>query len=128
MEETIGYEALFSPEEWDEIDFGYWYDSDHPGRGSDALDLQLSSGVAATAPGSAAHGQKVAPEDPRPEWPSHEVRITGIEVTDDEQPFRLECSICEDIGAADTLDEAQAIARLHAAFVATLVETWSVER
>ena len=129
MEETIAYEARLSAEEWPAIDPDEWsYGSHHdPEPGSLEFD-QLSSGVTASAPGSAAHGHEVAPEDPCPEWPSHNVSISEIEITDDEQPFQFCCSVCEDIGAADTAEEAWAIARLHEAFVATLVEKWSVER
>ena len=129
MEETIGYEALFSAEEWDAFDTGEWSYRDHEDSELEPTDIdQSSSGVTAIGPGSAAHRHEVAPEDPCPDWPSHEVRISEIEVTDDEQPFQLSCNICEDIGGADSAEEAQAIARLHEAFVATLVEKWSVDR
>jgi hypothetical protein len=35
--------------------------------------------------------------------------------------------VCDYIGAADSQQEAQAIAKLHETFVATLVDEWSVE-
>ena len=128
MEETIAYEAL-SAEQGDAIGPGEWSYRDHDDLDLEPLDIdQLSSGVTAIGPGSAAQGQGVAPEDACPDWPAHEVRISEIDVTADEQPFQLSCSICEDIGGADTAEEAQAIARLHEAFVATLVEKWSVDR
>jgi hypothetical protein len=40
--------------------------------------------------------------------------------------YELECDVCDHIGAADSMEEAQAMARLHEAFVATLVEKWSL--
>ena len=69
MEETIGYEALLSADEWDSLDIGEWTDG----------------------------------------------------------TYLLECDVCEVVGSVDTLEEAQAIVRLHESFVATLVESWSVE-
>ena len=100
MEETIGYEALFSSEEWAEMDF------------ADLSDLQ--------------------------DWDSSEegesrkhtvfVAYPPGQYEGNEERFELECDVCDYIGAADTLEEGQAIARLHEAFVATLVEKWSVDR
>ena len=102
MEETIGYEALFSAEEWDAIRSGDWSD------------------VPADDWGSSKEGE------PK----KHSVFVANPPGTyeGNEERYELECDVCDYIGAADTADEAQAIARLHEAFVATLVEKWSVDR
>jgi hypothetical protein len=42
--------------------------------------------------------------------------------------FDAECEICGSVGIADSAEEAEAIKRLHEAFVATLVEKWTVTR
>lgn len=99
MEETIGYEALFSPEEWAGIDF-----SDDEGSGG--------------------------PPEGGPDAPKHTVTVLYPpgDYVGNETRYELECDVCDHIGAAETLEEAQAIARLHEAFVATLVEKWSVDR
>ena len=100
MEETIGYEAFFSPEEWDAIDMGGW--SDGPDDGSPK-----------GRPGS-----------------KHTVFIgyPPGQYQGDEERYELECDVCDYIGAADTFEEARALVRLHKEFVATLVDNWSVER
>ncbi len=92
MEETIGYEALFSAEEWESLDL-----ADEPGGGPDE---------------------------------AHRVTVwyPPGEALGNEERYELECDVCDYIGAADTAEEAQAIARLHEGFVATLVEKWSVDR
>lgn len=81
MEETIGYEALFSPEEWDSLSLGDWN----------------------------------GPE------PKHTVTIWYPPGESDvtENSYELECDICRLIGAAGTLEEAEAIARLHETLRAT---------
>jgi len=97
VEETIGYEALFSSEEWDSLDI---------------------------APFDAAEWEPIgdAPEGPDPD----EVHTTNLyEVADG---FEIECELCGVVGTADGKTEGEAIARLHEAFVATLVESWSVSR
>ena len=102
MEETIGYEALFSPEEWDALMSGDWTD--------------------------------VAPDEfpqlERREGRKHSVFIANPpgQYEGNEARYELECDVCDYIGAADSSVEAHAIARLHEAFVATLVEKWSVNR
>ncbi len=41
MEESIGYEALFSREEWDDISFGHWCElNDDPDPGPGEVSLQ----------------------------------------------------------------------------------------
>lgn len=45
----------------------------------------------------------------------------------DKDLFDVECDCCGIVGSAGTETEAKAIARLHEAFVATLMERWSVE-
>ncbi len=94
MEETIGYEALFSPEEWDSLDLADWDGSSGASAGQHRVTVWFPPGEAAG----------------------------------NEERYEIECDVCGDIGAVDTEEEAQAIARLHEAFVATLVEDWSVER
>ncbi len=97
MEETIGYEALFSSEEWDAIDID-------------------SFGTAEWEPGGD------GPEGPDPDW-AH--TTTLYEVSDG---FEIECELCGVVGAVDGKTEGEAIARLHEAFVATLVEKFEVTR
>jgi hypothetical protein len=97
MEETIGYEALFSPEEWAELEESGWILSEA--------------------------------EVERPER-SHRVSVAYPpgEYEGNEKRYELECDVCDYLGAGDSMEEAQAIARLHEAFIATLVEKWSVDR
>jgi hypothetical protein len=102
VEETIGYEALFSREEWDSLDL---YDGE---------ELEFSD---ASPNGDAVEGSHACViYDPPGELAGNETR------------FEIECDRCGTIGGTDTETEAKAIARLHEAFVATLVETWSVDR
>ena len=98
MEETIGYEALFTPEEWAELEAAGWIATD-------------------------------AESAERPER-SHRVTVgyPPGQYEGNENRYELECDVCDYIGAADTMAQAQAIARLHEAFVAVLVETWSMDR
>ena len=107
MEETIGYEALFSAEEWDAIVTG----------DLTALDEEVALEFGATSPDGT-------------EERTHDVTVYGPpgQHAGNEDRFEIECESCGDIGAADTEQEAQAIARLHEVFVATLVESWSVDR
>ncbi len=98
MEETIGYEALFSAEEWDAIRSGEWSGPDDWGSSKEGEPNKHSVFVA-NPPGT---------------------------YEGNEERFELECDVCDYIGAADTAEEARAIARLHEAFVATLVEKWTV--
>jgi hypothetical protein len=117
VEETIGYEALFSPDEWDAIHSG-----DYPD-----LDNEFSSGVAAPVPGRVVPSPLVAPEDPLLETPVHRVEISEYGGYDDgAQAFVLCCEVCDEIGGADTTEEALAIQRLHEEFVAVLVAQWEV--
>ena len=88
MEETIGYEALFSAEEWAELDLADWKGDGPDGPDPDAHHTTTLYEVA-----------------------------EGVEV---------ECELCGSVGTATSETEAQAIARLHEAFVATLVEKWRV--
>jgi len=43
-----------------------------------------------------------------------------------EERYELECVTCDYIGSASSLEEAEAIARLHEAFVAVLIEQWEL--
>ena len=78
MEDTIGYEALFSAQDWASLQRG--------------------------------------PAD----QPEHTVTVwyPPGEFAGNEQRHELECDTCGHLGAADTLDEAQARARLHEALQA----------
>ncbi len=99
MEETIGYEALFSAEEWDAIRSGDWSGPEGWGSSKEGEPNTKHSVFVANPPGT---------------------------YEGNEERFELECDVCDYIGAADTAEEAQAIARLHEAFVATLAEKWTV--
>ena len=106
MEETIGYEALLERDHWAAVLSGDW--SDVPiqdwGQGGDEP----------TEVGAAKHVVTIC--DPPGQFEGNEDR------------FELECDVCDYLGAADTMEEGEALARLHEAFVATLVEQWSVDR
>ncbi len=92
MEETIGYEALFSSEEWNLLDTVDW-----------------------------------EPEGDGPEGPDPDaVHTTALYEV--KEGFEIECELCGTVGTANGEIEAQAIARLHEAFVATLVKTFEVTR
>ena len=97
MEETIGYEALFSSEEWDSLD---------------------------TAPFDTAEW---APEGDGPEGPDPDAVHTAA-LYEIPEGFEIECELCGTVGTANGEIEAQAIARLHETFVATLVEKFEVTR
>ena len=85
MEGTIGYEALFSPEEWDSMT-----------------------------------GNREAV--------GHEVTISYPpgELEGNEDLYELDCDSCGHIGALDTLECAEATARLHEEFVAVLVANFEI--
>ena len=100
MEETIGYEALFSAEEWDALMSGDWSELPEEDWGS--------------------------PKEGEPKKHSVFIGNPPGQYEGNEERYELECDVCDYIGAADTAEEAQAIARLHEAFVATLVEKWTV--
>jgi len=101
VEETIGYEALFSAEEWDSVMAGEWSGPDDSGSPKEGISETKHSVFVASPPG---------------------------QYEGNEKRFELECDVCEYIGAAESSEQAHAIARLHEAFVATLVEKWSVDR
>ena len=96
MEETIGYEALFSSEEWDAIRSGDWSEVPEGDWGS----------------------SKEGEPDTK-----HSVFIgyPPGQYEGNEECFELECDVCDYIGAADSLDEAETQARLHEALKATEV-------
>jgi hypothetical protein len=104
-EDVSSYEELFDPEDWAAMFFG----ASEPSAGDWGQE-----GGEPYDPGGAKHDVTIC--DPPGQYQGNEDR------------FALECNICESIGAADTMEEAEAIARLHEAFVATLVEQWSVDR
>lgn len=104
MEETIGYEALFSPEEWDQFQTEPWSDA---GTELDFEDISPD-------------GERVT---------THEVTIYNPpgELAGNETKFEVECDRCGNVGAAENMIKAQAIERLHSAFVATMVDNFSSE-
>lgn len=120
MEETIGYEALLSTQEWDSLDVAEWTDDFVPDGSSSP------SGVTLNGSGSAALGQEVASEGSSFEGPSHTVSIRPRELQDGTTEHVLECEVCQEIGTADTYDEAQSIIRLHESFTAELIAKWEV--
>jgi len=105
VEASIGYEALFSAREWGAIQTGDYTILEE-------AEFEFGS---------------VSPQGEKAEV-THEVAIYNPpgEFEGNDSKFELECDVCGYIGAADTAEEAQAIARLHEAFVATLVEKWTV--
>ena len=118
MEETIGYEALLSADEWDSLNIVEWTDDD--GFNPDGS----PSGVTPLyGDGRAAPSQEVASEG---SYPEHKVSCTHRVWGNEPSTYLLECEVCEIVGSADTLEEAQAIARLHESFVAELVGSWEV--
>ena len=120
MEETIGYEALLSADEWDSLNIVEWTDGD--GFNPDGS----PSGVTPfNGKGSAAQSQEVASEGSY-QGPEHKVSCTHRVWGNEPSTYLLECDVCEIVGSADTLEEAQAIARLHESFVAELVGRWEV--
>ena len=115
MEETIGYEALFSSEDLDSLDFADEAFLDNL--------TDFSSGAADSGSGCAAPNGAV-PEDSS----NHLVTISNPpgQYEGNEAHYELECRRCDYIGAAGTREEAEAIARLHEEFVAHLVSKWEV--
>ena len=97
MEEALGYDSLFSPEEWDAIERADW--SAFP------VDDELG-------------------REPR-----HVARVFGPpgQYAGNEARFEVECDVCGDVGAGGTQEEADAIALLHEAFGAVIVESQEVE-
>lgn len=92
MEETLGYESLFSPEEWDAIERPDW--------GGFPADIVFG-------PEASKHVARVF--GPPGQYAGNEER------------FEVECDLCGDVGAGETQEEAEAIALLHEAFGAVLV-------
>lgn len=45
-----------------------------------------------------------------------------------EDRYELECDVCDYIGAADTIDQAEAIKLLHEQFVAVIINSWGIDR
>lgn len=93
MEETLGYDSLFSPEEWDAIERADW----------------------STFPVDDEFGRA----------PKHVARVFGPpgQYAGNEESFEIECDACGDVGAGGTQEEADAIALLHEAFGAVMVES-----
>ncbi len=85
MEETIGYEALFSAEEWESL-------TGNRSGASHAVTINYPPG----------------------------------EFEGNEDSYELDCDSCGYIGAVETLQCAQASARLHEEFVAVLVANYEV--
>lgn len=92
MEETIGYDSLFSPEEWDAIEPADW--SAFPADSEFGVD-------------SVRHVARVF--GPPGQYAGNEGR------------YEVECDRCGDVGALATQEEAAALALLHEAFGAVVV-------
>lgn len=103
MEGTIGYEALFSSEEWDELDL------------IEDEELELQFGI-------------TSPDGEQAETHDCTIYVPPGEQTGNSNRFEIECERCGLVGSTDDRLEAEAVQRLHEAFVATLVEKWSVDR
>jgi len=95
VEEAIGYEALFSAEEWDAIRSGEWSGTDDWGSPQEGASETKHSVFVGYPPGT---------------------------YEGDEERYELECDVCDYIGAADNLDEAETQARLHEVLKATEVQ------
>jgi hypothetical protein len=93
VEETIGYEALLSAEEWEAVQGGDW------SAAGEVLDLENID------------------DSPHP-----------VRVYEAGEAFDVECELCGTVGSSDSEAEAQAIARLHEAFIASLAEKWTLDR
>jgi hypothetical protein len=106
VEETIGYEAFFSPDEWEAIETGDY------SAFEEGAELEFS---------------EVAPDGTRAQS-SHGVTIyyPPGQYAGNEHAYEIECEACGDVGVADTLEQAQAIARLHEEFVAVVVDATEV--
>ena len=151
MEESIGYEALFSSDEWESLTFGSWDDPD-----LDPYDLSSLSGVVTidgegcAAPSQAAssegnHSHSIGPSlDTRAATSCdqecqdqgsdedvirlefvHEVNCRERQLDDGTTEYVLECDICEEIGTADGYEEADVIAQQHKTMTS---ELWEVNR
>lgn len=147
MEESIGYEALFSSDEWHSLSFGDW---DSPDPEPCDLDLYLSSGVAAIDGEGCAASSQAAPgennshslgssldtrtatscdkseEQVREEREIHlefvhEVTCRTRTLDDGPTEYVLECDICDEIGTADDYEEADVIAQQHKTFTTELI-------
>ena len=104
MEETIGYEAAFSPEEWDAINSGDWSD----------VDLEFGD----RPPGGGGNAG------------THEVTIYNPpgQYAGNEKRYEIECERCGEVGNADDMETAQMIARLHENLLARVIEAGRTNR
>jgi hypothetical protein len=105
VEETIGYEALFSAEEWDAIQTGDY----------SLLDEEVEIEFGASPDGDHVP-YEVTIYDPPGQYAGNENR------------FEIECESCGEVGTADDRELASRIKRLHESLAAKLVDTWSVDR
>jgi hypothetical protein len=99
VEETIGYEALFSAEEWDATQTGDY----------SLLDEEVELEFGASPDGD--HG-------------SHEVVIYDPpgQYAGNDKRFEIECERCGEIGTADDRELAGLIKRLHESLAARVIE------
>lgn len=178
MEDTIGYEAYFSTDEWDAMDVGDWeeldvedldfedvgpdgerdeealhtatiYDASGPVVGEEAgFEIECERcGKVGTAedrsqaeaiarlheanPGEVGPAAATSPgeeaEDPEPRAKNPRNHRTVVSPRDGGCFFDVECPECGRVGSVDSAEEAEAVARLHEAFVAVPVDRWAPE-
>lgn len=116
MEETIGYEALLSSDEWDTLDLVV----------DDLDDFSSPSGSAVIDGVGCAASRQAGPEGASPDEDPihlefvHEVSCRTRYLDDGTSEYVLECDICEEIGIADDYEEADFIAQQHKTATAEL--------
>jgi hypothetical protein len=127
IEDVASYIDFFSPEEWHAIVTGDRSGLPHEGWGQASSSEQISAGVAVYGPDCAAHSDQVAPEDPLADHRASRYLVTIVppkKCRSNQDCYEIECEACGSVGEANTLEEAEAIARLHQEFVAVLVDRW----
>jgi hypothetical protein len=130
IEDVASYSDYFSPKEWDAIQTGDWSQAPQEDWNDSFKTQQVSSGVTVYGPECAAQRDQVAPEDQSEarsnEARSNEAHSVAVVASgeSDEDSYELECGYCGYLGAADDVEEAQAISHLHEQFVAVLLERW----
>ena len=105
MEETIGYEGLFSAEEWDACTTGDYSLLDE--------EVELEFGA---SPGGDQAPHEVVIYDPPGQYRGNDKR------------FEIECERCGEVGSADDRELAELIKRLHESLTAKVIEAQAVTR